>query len=317
MISFACSEFTSLEEQMDLLDSEQSTLESEEGDLDDPFARKAKQLTSTSTSQNFALKFPGQWKSEYVLTANGTWTVDKEKAEEDVRNDFTVVSNSTRTLLPGQIKENQVKGKVDEYTDDDFCSCQNTPETCIYWTLDVKDPNNTTVRLNVELAGISALVNNRHSKFSLDLSTLSEEGEKIPRVLDFSYSINGGPLIALDNQDLIWSGNISDCKVLEDWVYDNTTIPTNPGTSAHDLINGQKGKKISEILLGDDFHGNNDVCNHAEIYKGQFVLDLLNLNEGKNTITIKATVKGNEQTVDAEVTFEKDIKITGSTPNCN
>lgn len=314
MCSFACSDFTAIDEQMDLVDSEESTLELEE-DLDDPFARKAQ----TSTSQNFALKFLGNNPFSFALTSNGKWSVDDEAAEVQVRKDFTVVPNSTRDrdLLDGQIKDNQVRVKVKEYTDADYCACYEEPETCKYWSLDISDPNNTTVRLNLELAGMSALVGRNFSKFSLDLSNLDELGEKIPRVEAFEYSINGGHFIALENQALIWDGNGIDCEGIENWIYDNTSEPTNPGSAAYDLIKGEQGRTLSQILLDDSFAGNDDVCNHVELYKGQIALDLLDLTEGDNVITIRAIVKGNDQSFDAVAEFTKNIRITGTTPNCN
>lgn len=315
MCSFACSDFTAIEEQMDLVDTEESTFELEE-EMDDPFARKAQ----TSTSQNFALKFSGKDALGYVLSAQGTWTVDSKAAEDQVRKDFTVVPNSTRDseVKEGEIKDNKVKDKVKEYTDADYCACNEEPETCKYWSLDISDPNNTTVRLNVELAGMSALVSKKHSKFSLDLSTLDEIGEKIPRVQEFEYSINGGDYIALKNQDLIWYGDgIEDCEDIEDWIYDNTSEPTNPGSPASNLIIAEIGETLSDILLGDTFAGNDNYCNHVELYKGQIDLDLLDLTEGNNTITIRAIVKGNDQSFDAMAEFTKDIRITGSTPRCD
>jgi hypothetical protein len=310
----SCADLNYLEQQMDLEDQE---VVLEDAESDDPFARKG---GTTSTSHNFAVNYPG-WRSEYTLTASGSWSSDRVKAEADVRSDFDVVANSTRDrdLLEGQIKENQVNGKITEYLNADFCACTSDEDysDCEYWTLELSDPNNTTQRLNVELAGLSALVSNRQSKYALDLSTLDDQGGKVPRVVEFSYSLDGGstytPLI---NQGLIWSEN-TECASIEGWRYNNATSPSNPGSPAASLASSASGKTLNEILLSDNHTGNDNTCYHAEMFKGQIELNLLDLVEGNNTILIRAIVKGNEGTVDATVGFSKDIRITGSTPTCN
>jgi hypothetical protein len=314
LVVVSCAELNYLEQQMDLVDQE-ATLD--EAEADDPFARKG---GTTSTSQNFAVNYPG-WKSEYTLTASGSWSSDRVKAEADVRGDFHVVANSTRDrdLLEGQIKENQVNGKITEYLNADFCACTSDEDysDCEYWTFELSGPNNTTTKLNVELAGLSALVSNKHSKYALDLSTLDDQGGKVPRVVEFSYSLDGGitytPLI---NQGLMWSDN-TDCASIEGWQYNNATEPTNPGSAAASLASSASGKTMDDILLSDNHTGNDNTCYHAEMYKGQIELNLLDLVEGNNTILIRAIVKGNEGTVDATVGFSKDIRITGNTPTCN